>query len=90
MENLSTGKDYFLYFTKQLELLNDEELAECINNAVGIRAFGVSRQGYLWAIRHQLELRPIDYSAIESEGGISFQRKVYINNKKLHLLPKIK
>jgi len=50
---------------------------------VGIRAFGVARQGYLWALENQLKKRQIDFSEIGDERGLSYASKVDLVNNKM-------
>lgn len=83
---MNTAKEYFDYFKKELIELTDEEFVSRFNREVGIKAFGVARQGYLWAIRNELERRNIDYSDIGSSYSISYKNAVFLKNKKLHIL----
>lgn len=78
-----TAKEYFDYFTYELSDITNEELIERFNREVGIRAFGVGRQGYLWALRNQLEKRQIDFSEVGDEKGISYANKVLLVNNKM-------
>lgn len=83
---MNTAKEYFDYFKQELIELTDEEFISRFNREVGIKAFGVARQGYLWAIRNEFERRNIDYSDIGSSDSISYKNAVYLKNKKLHIL----
>lgn len=83
---MNTAKEYFDYFKQELIELTDEEFVSRFNREVGIKAFGVARQGYLWAIRNEFERRNIDYSDIGSSDSISYKNAVYLKNKKLHIL----
>ena len=83
---MNTAKKYFDYFKQELIELTDEEFISRFNREVGIKAFGVARQGYLWAIRNEFERRNIDYSDIGSSDSISYKNAVYLKNKKLHIL----
>lgn len=78
-----TAKEYFDYFTYELSELTDEKIIKRFNREVGIRAFGIGRQGYLWALRNQLEKRQIDFSEVGDEKGISYANKVLLVNNKM-------
>lgn len=54
------------------------------NREVGIPAFGIARQGYLWAIREQLIRRNIDFSCVGDEKVISYKNVVFLRNNKLY------
>lgn len=87
---MKTVKEYFEYFSKELSELNDEKLIFKFNQSVGIKAFGIPRQGYLWAIRNQLEKRNIDFSEIGNSESISYENVVILKNKKLYLSSELK
>ena len=80
---MKTYIEYYDYFTKVLLNLSNEEIIERFNREVGIRAFGIARQGYLSALRHQIEKRRIDCSEVVSETGMSFANKVDLVNNKM-------
>lgn len=81
---MKTAKDYFNEFSKDLSKLNDDEFISRFNREVGIPAFGVARQGYLWAIREGLEQREIDFSSVGDEKVMSYANVVFLRNKKLY------
>lgn len=87
---MKTSKDYFEYFSNQLSELDDDKLISKFNQSVGIKAFGIPRQGYLWAIRNQFEKRNIDFSEIGNSESISYENVVILKNKKLYLSPELK
>ena len=58
-----TPIEYYEYFKKDLAPLSDDAIIARFNQSVGLRAFGVARQGYLKALRASLDERNIDYSA---------------------------
>jgi hypothetical protein len=76
-----TPIEYYEYFKKDLETLNDEALIERFNQSVRLRAFGVARQGYLKALRASLDERNIDYSAIGNHQIMQFDRKILLVGK---------
>lgn len=76
-----TPVEYYEYFLKDLQSLSDAELVSRFNQSVGIRAFGVARQGYLKALRASLDERNIDYSAVGDPETMRFDRKVQLVGK---------
>lgn len=83
---MKTAEEYFEDFSIKLSKLNDIKFISEFNKSVGIKAFGVGRQGYLQAIRKELDRRNIDYSNIGNSEMISYKNKVFLKNKKLYLL----
>lgn len=81
--NMKTSKEYFDHFTNELSDLSNDEIIERFNGEVGIRAFGIPRQGYLWALRNQIENRGIDYSDVGDDKFMSYATKVYLINNKM-------
>jgi hypothetical protein len=80
---MNTYKEYYDYFTKELSNLTNEEIIERFNSAVGINAFGLARQGYLSALRNQIEKRGIDYSEVGDISVMSYASKVDLVNNKM-------
>jgi len=80
---MKTPKEYFDYFTNELSDLKNDELIERFNGAVGIAAFGIARQGYLWALRNQFEKRGIDFSEVGDKKIMSYANKVDLVNNKI-------
>lgn len=80
---MKTYKEYYDYFTKGLLNLSNEEIIKRFNRDVGIRAFGIARQGYLSALRHQIEKRGIDYSEVGNENVMYLGNKVDLVNNKM-------
>lgn len=76
---------YYKYYTTELNKYSDKELIIAFNKSIGIRAFNIARQGYLWAMRTQLERRKIDFSVVGNEKVMSYKNKVKLINKKLEL-----
>jgi len=76
-----TPTEYYEYFKKDLEPLSEEALISRVNQSVGLRAFGVARQGYLKALRASLDERNIDYSAVGDDQTLRFDRKVRLVGK---------
>lgn len=81
---MKTAKDYFNKFAKELSVLDNNEFISRFNREVGISAFGLARQGYLWAIREELQQRNIDFSSVGDEKVISYANVVFLRNKKLY------
>ena len=86
---MKVAKDYFLEFKAELAQLSDSELIDRFNFAVGVRAFGVARQGYLWAMREELQERKIDFSSIGDDTVMSFKSVVFLKDKKLFRLSEL-
>lgn len=80
---MKTAKDYFNEFSKDLSKLDDEGFISRFNGTVGIPAFGVARQGYLWAIREELQKRKIDFSFVGDDKVMSYANVVFLRNNKL-------
>ena len=80
---MKLAKDYFLEFKAELAQLPDSGLIDRFNGAVGVRAFGVARQGYLWAIREELQERKIDFSSVGDDKVMSYKYVVFLKDKKL-------
>ena len=59
---MKTAYDYFLEFSQELKVMNDEEFILNFNKSIGINVFGIPRQGILWALREELKRRNLDYS----------------------------
>jgi hypothetical protein len=87
---MKTSKEYFNFFSEELSRLDDEQLISRFNQSVNVKAFGIPRQGYLWAIRNQLEKRNIDFSEIGNSDSISYKNIVILKNKKLYLSSELK
>ena len=80
---MKVAKDYFLEFKAELAQLPDSGLIDRFNEAVGVRAFGVARQGYLWAMREELQKRRIDFSSVGDDKVMSYKHVVFLKGKKL-------
>jgi hypothetical protein len=76
-----TPIEYYEYFKKDLAPLSDDAIIARFNQSVGLRAFGVARQGYLKALRASLDERNIDYSAVGDDQTLRFDRKVRLVGK---------
>jgi hypothetical protein len=76
-----TPIEYYEYFKKDLEPLSDDAIIARFNQSVGLRAFGVARQGYLKALRASLDERNIDYSAVGDDQTLRFDRRVTLVGK---------
>ena len=76
-----THTEYYEYFKKDLEPISDEALISHFKSSVGLRAFGVARQGYLRALWASLDERNIDYSAVGDHQTLRFDRKVRLVGK---------
>ena len=78
-----TSIEYYHYFKKDFDLLNDEELISRFNQGVGLRAYGVARQGYLLALRTALDEHEIDYSAVGDNQSLRFDKHVCLVGKRM-------
>lgn len=78
-----TPIEYYEYFKKDLDQQSDDAIIARFNQSVGLRAFGVARQGYLKALRASLDERNIDYSAVGEDQTLRFDRRVRLEGKKL-------
>ena len=76
-----TPMEYYEYFKKDLEPLSDDAIIARFNQSVGLRAFGMARQGYLKALRASLDERNIDYSAVGDDQTLRFDRRVTLVGK---------
>lgn len=76
-----TPIEYYEYFKKDLEPLSDDAIIARFNQSVGLRAFGMARQGYLKALRASLDERKIDYSAVGNDQTLRFDRRVTLVGK---------
>ncbi len=83
MDDLKTGYDYYNYFRLRIENLSTIEVIDLFNKTAGIRAYGIPRQGYLWALREQIILREIDCSKIYNGQSMSFANQVDLFENKL-------
>ena len=86
---MKLAKDYFLEFKAELAQLSDSELIDRFNGEVGVCAFGVARQGYLWAIREELQERKIDFSSVGDDKVMSYKYVVFLKDKKLFLFSEL-
>lgn len=78
MENLTEK------FEKNLISLSDQEVINSFNKEVGNTGWVAARAHFLKALTNQFESREIDYSIIKNENTISFAKKVFLKEKKLH------
>ncbi|MFA7448651.1 hypothetical protein SAMN05421738_107153 [Algoriella xinjiangensis] len=78
MENLTEK------FEKNLISLSDQEVINSFNKEVGNTGWVAARAHFLKALINQFESREIDYSIIKNENTISFAKKVFLKEKKLH------
>jgi len=83
---MNTVIEYYQYFKKDLVKLTNDELVNRFNREVGIRAFGIARQGYLWALEEEFDKRKIDYSNIGNNKSISYKYVVFLKGKKLYCI----
>jgi|GEM_PF-928702 len=86
LPNSMTFNEYYEYFKKDLDLLSDDALIARFNSGVGLRAYGVARQGHLSALRASLDERNIDYSAVGDAQTMRFDRKVRLVGKKIEVV----
>ena len=81
-----TPIEYYEYFKKDLAPLSDDAIIARFNQSVGLRAFGVARQGYLKALRASLDERNIDYRALGDDQSLRFDRKVTLVGRKIEVV----
>lgn len=81
-----TWEEHHIVFMNQLDKKSNDELVDCFNEAVGIRAFGIARSAYLSALEEQLAKREIDFSEVGNKTSISYARKVKLVNNKLVII----
>lgn len=80
---MKVARDFFLEFRAEVAQLPHSGLIDRFNEAVGVRAFCVARQGYLWAKCEELQERKIDLSSVDDETGMSYKHVVFLKGKKL-------
>lgn len=69
-----------------LKKLSNEELVAAFNRQIGVTGWGNARAAYCNALRKEFQRRDFDSSLIINESGISFARKVVLENKQLEYL----
>lgn len=70
-------------YLTQLKKLTNNELVEQFNSKVGIRYFNFAIQGFMGAMREELQSRKIDYTEIGNEKTMSYANKIKIINGKI-------
>ena len=80
---MKSPKEYFECFTIELSVLTDDEIIHRFNHSIGIKAFGIARQGYLSALRNQLEERGIDFREVGDKSVMSYANKVDLVRNKM-------
>lgn len=78
---VKTAKNYFDEYILLMDRHSDKEIIDLFNSGVGIRAWNIARQGYLWSIKEQFKKRNIDFSQIGDEFSLSFKCTVVLNKK---------
>lgn len=76
-----TPTDYYDFIFLNLEPLSHDAIITRFNQSLGLRTFGVARQGYLKALRTSLDERNIDYSAVGAHQTMRFDRRVTLVGK---------
>jgi hypothetical protein len=80
---ITNSNQYKKEYLIQLKKLTDNELAEQFNSKVGIQYFNFSIQGFMGAMREELQSRKIDYSEIGDEKTMSYANKMKIIDGKI-------
>lgn len=81
---MKTPYQYKQEYIELLKSLSDIELIKRFNAQVGIRTWGIARQGYINALRFEIERRGIDFSLIGNENYLSFKYAVCLKDNKLY------
>ena len=85
MNTIFDSIKYKQHYLKEFKYLTDKELAEKFNSQVGIRYFNFAIQGFMNAMREDLERRELDYREIGNEMSISYANKIKILDGKITL-----
>ena len=80
---ITNSNQYKKEYLIQLKKLTNNELAEQFNSKVGIRYFNFALQGFMGAMREELQSRKIDYTEIGDEKTISYANKIKIIDGKI-------
>jgi hypothetical protein len=80
---ITNSIQYKKEYLTQLKKLTNNELAEQFNSKVGIQYFNFTIQGFMGAMRKELQSREIDYTEIGNEKTISYANKIKIINGKI-------
>ena len=85
MNTIFNSIKYKQHYLEEFKYLTDKELAEKFNSQVGIRYFNFAIQGFMNAMREDLERRELDYREIGDEMSISYANKIKILDGKITL-----
>ena len=80
---ITNSNKYKKAYLEQLKYLTNNELVEQFNSKVGIRYFNFAIQGFMGAMREELQSRGIDYTEIGNEKTMSYANKIKIINSKI-------
>jgi hypothetical protein len=80
---ITNSNQYKIEYLVQLKNLTNNELAEQFNSKVGIRYFNFAIQGFMGAMREELQSRKIDYFEIGDEKTMSYANKIKIIDGKI-------
>jgi uncharacterized protein (DUF2164 family) len=80
---ITNSNQYKKEYQIQLKKLTNNELVEQFNSKVGIQYFNFGIQGFMGAMREELQGREINYTEIGNEKTISYANKIKIINGKI-------
>jgi hypothetical protein len=80
-ETIYGAKEYTTRYATYLKTLSDQELSSAFNQKVGIRYFNFAIQGFMKALKHEMQQRDIDFSAIKTSNGISWANNIRIEDQ---------
>jgi hypothetical protein len=80
---ITNSNQYKKAYLDQLKKLTNNELAEQFNSKVGIRYFNFALQGFMGAMREELQSRRIDCSEIREEKTMYYTNKIKIIDGKI-------
>lgn len=85
MNTIFNSIKYKQHYLKEFKYLTDKELAEKFNSQVGIRYFNFAIQGFMNAMRQDLQRRQLDYREIDEDMSISYANKIKILDGRITL-----
>ena len=80
---ITSSNQYKKAYLEQLRYLTNNELVEQFNSKVGIQYFNFALQGFMGAMREELQSREIDYTEIGGEKTMSYANKIKIIDGKI-------
>ena len=77
----------FKEYNERMNRYSDEKIVQILNSEVGKGGWGTARASFLGALHKQLDKRKLDYSEIGDKRSLSFKRKVWLEGKKIKVIP---